>query len=382
MPGEVAVMRAAVDESVSEWAQGERQVHVSPLPGAWDNDTVPVARGIMDIIGAEHVREAFIAGGSQTAKTDITHNFIGWVATHDPGPTMVVMQDRETGIETFDSRLIPMFRDTPSLRKLLTGNPDDLASKRIRIKNGMAIYLAWGKSEGRVASKPIRYVIMSEVDLYPPLTIKKAHARTGAFSGMQKIIEECTVSTEDGRIWSARDQAQALYHYWARCPFCGELQVMDPALVQWKAGVVEPTGLVRDTDVWYLCSGCNHPWDDHDRDQAVRDGEWRMTFNGEPTNKPESVWIHNNPLLSPFNPLRKAATAYLTTLIEPTEENLVFYYNDCCGLPVPEDTEGELPQEKELYRRRENYGPEDAEWQVPMEACYVTADLDFQGNRA
>jgi hypothetical protein len=74
-------------------------------------------------------------------------------------------------------------------------------------------------------------------------------SRTGAFSGMNKIIEECTVSTEDGRIWSPRDQAQALYYFWAKYPCCGQYQLMDPAQLDWTAGVVEPTGLTSNSDV-------------------------------------------------------------------------------------------------------------------------------------
>ncbi|WP_020675289.1 terminase gpA endonuclease subunit [Geopsychrobacter electrodiphilus] len=381
LPGEVAVMRAATDETVSQWAHGERQVHVSPFPGSWDNDTTPYAVSIMDLYSSEHLRELYIAGGSQTAKTDISHNCWGWTATHEPGPALISMQDRATGSETMNDRFIPMIKDTPSLRRLRTKNSDDISLTRVRLKNGMVTYLAWGNSEGRAASKPIRYLFLSEVDLYPPHMIKKLRARTGAFEGMYKILEECTVSTEEGRIWSVQHQVQARYDIEVKCPHCGEYQIMDPANIQWLPEVVEPSALIRDEDAWYLCTANNCKWDDHDRDEAVR--HHRLAAReGSITDKPESAWVHLSPLVSPFNKFRRVAKAYLTTLLEPTHENLVFYYNDCCGLPVPEDTEGELPQEKDLYERRENYAPDGAKWTVPMEACFITADLDFQGNRA
>jgi phage terminase large subunit GpA-like protein len=380
MPGEVAVLRAALDETASEWAQGERQVHISPLPGAWDNDTTPYAASIMDLYSQEWLRELYVAGGSQTAKTDISHNCWGWVATHDPGPALIGMQDRTTGTEIMSDRFIPMVKDTPSLRRLVSKNADDISQTRISLKNGMKTYLAWGNSEGRAASKPIRYLFLSEVDLYPPLMIKKLRARTGAYEGMFKVLEECTVSIESGRIWSVQHQVQARYRFEVPCPHCGEYQVMDPANIQWKDGVVEPSGLIHDVDAWYLCLHNNCKWDDFDRDEAVKQHRL-VSMEGSVEERPESVWIHLSPLLSPFNTFRKIAKAYLTTLIQPTEENLIYYYCDCCGLPLPEDSEGELTGEKELYERRNNYGPDGVEWQVPMEACVVTADADIQKNR-
>lgn len=380
MPGEIEVMRAVADETVSQWAHGERQVHVSPFPGSWDNDTTPYAISIMDLYSREHIRELYIAGGSQTAKTDISHNCWGWVATHDPGPALISMQDRATGSETMNDRFIPMIKDTPSLRRLRTKNSDDISLTRVRLKNGMVTYLAWGNSEGRAASKPIRYLFLSEVDLYPPHMIKKLRARTGAFEGMYKVLEECTVSVEDGRIWSVKDQVQACYDLYVKCPYCGAMQIMDPANIQWAPEIIEPSQLLRDEDAWYLCSENNCKWDDHDRDEAVRHHQL-IARPGSKTDKPESAWVHLSPLVSPFNKFRRVAKAYLTTLLEPTNENLIFYYNDCCGLPLPEDTEGELTGEKELYSRRENYGPEGAEWKIPMAACVITADVDVQKNR-
>lgn len=379
-PGEIAVMRAAEDQTCSQWADGERVVHMSPLPGPWRKGTVPLADRIMVIISGEHIHHVFIAGGSQTAKTDITHNFLGFKAVTAPGPAMLVMQDRNTMTEVMQDRVIPMFRDTPSLVKLNTGNDDDLATRRIRIKNGMVVYTAWGQSEGRVASKPIRYLIMSEVDLYPEKTVIKAHARTGAFAGMEVVIEECTTSIEEARIWSAQKLAHACYWPLIRCPHCGEMQRMDPANIEWLDGVTDPAGLHKDQDAWYRCVN-NCILDDYDRDQAVTDGDWEIEYNGKATATPEKVWIHNNPLCSPFVKFRKVATAYLTQLADPSDENLMFYYNDCCGLPVPEDREGETVDEKTLYERRENYAPKDADWVVPMAACFLDATVDVQGNR-
>lgn len=378
--GEKEVMRAKPPQTVSEWAQGERYIAVSRLPGPMDNDVVPYARGLMDLFSRENLRELYIAGGSQTAKTDIGHTCLGWAAVYEPGPALIVMQDRDTVSDTVSDRLIPMIEHTPSLRRLLTGNGDDLAVKRIRLRNGFKIYTGWSYSEGRLASKPIRYLYLSEVDLYPPGAIKKARARVRSYNGMEKIIEESTVSVEGGRIWQAQQLAQACLDFWVDCPHCHQQHVMDPANLQYKPESVEPADIVDRADAWYLCPHCTARWDEEDRDEAVRNGDWQPRTPVD-LDQVETVWAHISPLISPFVEFRKVVRSYLLTMLDPTAENLRDYYCDNCGLPIPDDSEGDQPQEKELYKRRYDYAPKGASWQLPMPAVFLTADVDVQGDR-
>jgi len=392
LPGEVAVMRAKAEETANQWAQGERHVEASPLPGPWDNDVTPQLIGLFWLYSQEWSREFWLAGGSQSAKTDFMHTCWGHVAVHDPGPALIAMQDRDTGTETISDRLIPMINHTPSLRRLRTKNPDDIGMKRIKLRTGMRTYLAWANSEGRLASKPIRYEFLDEVDLWPESAIRKARARLRAFIDSYKIIEACTSSVETGRIWAAKKLAQVELDFHAVCPYCGEAQVMDFANVDWDKDVVDPAELADKGSAWYLCPHCTRPWDEEDRNEAVRLGAlvhnpphswhgWKPRPGKTTHVRPSRIWAHIPPLLSRFVPFSQLAQAYLMTLIEPTLANLQYFYNDCLGLPVPEDPDGELTSEKELYERRMDYGPNGAEWRVPMEACVITADADVQKNR-
>jgi phage terminase large subunit GpA-like protein len=391
LPGEVAVFRAKPDLTPSEWAQGERYVAVSPMPGPYDGDVTPYLRGLLDLFGLEMVRELFLAGGSQSAKSDLMHTCWGYVAVHDPGPALLVMQDRDTGAEMVADRLDPMINHTPSLRKLRTGNQDDISSRRIRLRNGMTTHLGWAQSEGRLASKPVRYGIFDEVDLWPESAVRKARARLRAFEDSYKVIEACTTSTEQGRIWQAQKLAQVLIDFWPVCPRCGEAQVMDFSRLRWQEGVMDPSQLSDKGSVWYLCLHCEARWDEEDRNEAVRLGSdvhdmprvwhgWRTRSDEFPRHFAR-VWAHISPLLSRFVPFNKVAAAYLVTLAEGTAANLQYFYNDCLGLPVPEDSEGELTSEKELYGRRVDYAPEGADWKVPMHGVVLTADADVQANR-
>lgn len=392
LPGEKAVLRARPQLSVAQWAPGERHIEVSPLPGPMDNEVTPHLIGLMELYSQEHVREMFLAGGSQSAKTDFMHTCWGWVAVHEPGPALIAMQDRDTGSETLSDRLIPMIDGTPSLRVLKTKNPDDISMRRIRLRTGMRTYLAWANSEGRLASKPIRYGFFDEVDLWPEASIRKGRARFRAFSDSYKIIEACTSSTEGGRIWQARKLAQVLIDFWPVCPHCGEAHLMDFANIRWAPDVVDPAKLATKGSAWYQCPHCDATWDEEDRNEAVRLAAaqhdpphvwhgWRPREGGVDIRTAAIVWAHIPPLISRFVPFSQLAQAYLMTLVEPSAANLQYHYNDCLGLPVPDDAEGEAVQEKDLYGRREHYAPEGAAWQVPMAACVLTADADVQANR-
>ncbi len=380
-PGELLAYRAGTGKTGSAWAQGNRYVHVSSLPGPWDNNVAPYLTDIMDTFSEEHFQHGTIAGGSQGGKTDILHNCIGIVSDNAPGPSLLVMQDQSTGGDTITDRLIPMFRDTPTLRKLRTKNPDDLGRQRIRLRNGMTIYLAWSNSEGRLASKPIRYLFRDEIDLWPASALKKSWARTRAFKYSRKIMDACTVSTEDGPVWSAQRHAQEVREYYAKCPHCGHEQTMKFAQICWADGVIDPQALADNSSAWYECEQCQGKWDTDDRDDAVKAGRWKRRDTGVTHLHPSSVWWHIPPMLSQFVSFNEIAQAYLLTLTEPTQENLIFFYNDCLGLPLPVDAEGETIKEKELYERRERYTPDGASWRVPMQACVITADADVQANR-
>lgn len=386
-PGERLALRAGTGKIGSAWAEGNRHVHISPIPGPWRNDVAPHLVDIMDTFAEEHFQHGTIAGGSQGGKTDLLHNCMGMVSNNAPGPTLLVMQDQATGGDTVTDRLIPMFRDTPTLRKLRTKNPDDLGKQRIRLRNGMTIYLAWSNSEGRLASKPIRYLFRDEIDLWPASALKKSYARTRAFKHSRKIMDACTCSTVDGPVWAAQNHAQECRDFYAVCPHCGHEQTLKFAQIRWADGVIDPQMLANSGSAWYECEQCQGKWDEDDRDDAVLAGSkrnnkgWKRREGKVVHLHPSSVWWHLPPMLSQFVFFNEIAQAYLLTLTEPTLENLKYFYNDCLGLPLPEDSEGETIKEKDLYDRREHYAPESAEWRIPMQACIITADTDVQSNR-
>lgn len=402
MPGEKVVMRPRPDQTASEWGHGNRYVAVGAMPGTYDIEVTPYAKGLLDLYSHPDVRELALAGGSQSAKTDIMHTAWGWVQETEPDQALIVMQDRDTGTETIQERLIPMIRYTPSLRKLHTKSINDISAKKIRLRNGATTYLAWAGSERRLASKPIRYGFFDEVDLWPEESRRKARARLRTYEslGMSKLIEACTVSILTGAIWQSQLQAHAVVDFYAVCPHCGHAQTLKFGQLHWREDVLDPSELSGRDSAWYECESCLKPWDEEDRDEAVRRGArvhnpvswydpdfsfygWRPRPGSVRSAKPEKIWAHIPPLISRFVEFHKVAAAYLEMQLRPTPANSTYFWNDCCGLPLPEDADGcELPRETELYKtHRQSWIPDGAKWQIPMAACVLTADVDVQANR-
>lgn len=58
-----------------------------------------------------------------------------------------------------------MFEDSPRLRRHLTGSTNDESSIRINLRH-MSIYLGWSGSVARLGNKPIRTLILDELDKY------------------------------------------------------------------------------------------------------------------------------------------------------------------------------------------------------------------------
>lgn len=394
-PGERLVFRSRPYLSASDWAQGNCYIAVSAMPGLYDGDVTPYAKGILEAFSTEWVRELFLAGGSQSAKSQLLHIMYSYTVENCPGPALLGMQDRNTVRETVTDRVVPMLKNTPSLRRFIARNPDDITGQMIRTRTSV-LYLAWAGSEGRLASKPICHGFFDEVDLWDETAITSARARFRTYESMlmSKIVEACTVSTTKGRIWSAQHEAHAKWDFYAICPYCGHPQPLSFSGIRWADGVVDPAELSTRGDAWYECEKCQAHWDEEDRNEAVLSGSkqhdppqiwhgWRPR-PGTPErhiNRPEKIWIHIPPLLSRFVMFHVVAAAYLRQLQQPTAANIKYFYCDCCAMPVPEVADGIEIKETELLKRRENYAPELAGWQIPMSACILIGDSDVQANR-
>lgn len=318
--GERKIMRRRKPIPVSQWAERHRIVEMSSIPGKWKNLFTPYLTGIMDAAGTPGVETVIICKSPQTGGSECGHNFVGWCIDRSPGPVMYVFPDEITARENARDRIIPMITGSPRLRDYMTGSGDDASSLRINLAH-MPIYLGWSGSVSRLGNKPIRTLILDELDKYKnpkneATSEVLAEKRTTTWRTRRHIIKISTPTTEDGPIWTALTQeAGARFDYWVRCPHCGMAQLMDFERIGWPdkepsptakpsadascserivkaAGAVElaspriRSAAVTAEDVltrrlaYYPCEHCGAVWDDGDRDRAVRRGEWRERITG------------------------------------------------------------------------------------------------------
>ncbi len=325
-PGERRALRFSKPMPVSAWAEKFRVVENSSICGRWQNVFTPYLVGIMDATNLPGVETVIICKSPQTGGSESGHNLVGYCIDRLPGPVMYVFPDELTARENAQDRIIPMITSSPRLLSYMTGVGDDASSLRIKLQH-MTISLAWSGSVSRLGNKPVRVLILDELDKYanPKNEARSedlAEKRTTTWRSRRKIMKISTPTTENGPIWKAfSEEANARFRYWVRCPHCEEMQLMTFDNLTWpnKDGKDEPKSedVLSRKLAWYACPHCGACWTDTDRDRAVRRGEWREEESGMgmydyiAAYRPVKVAFHVPAFLSYFVSLSEIARAYL-----------------------------------------------------------------------
>lgn len=325
--GERASLRHRKPIPVSLWAERHRVVHVSSLPGPWRNQVTPYAAAIMDSSFYPSVGRISIMKCPQSGGTEAVHNCVAYAIDRAPGPVLYVYPDEATARENAQDRIIPMLHASPRLREYLTGMSDDLSSLRVKLAH-LTIYMAWSGSPARLGNKPIRYLVMDELDKYQD-TKREASAealaekRVITWGRRAKIWKLSTPTVPDAPIARAFNQSEAKFRYFVICPYCGCELLMDFERIGWPEDCDDPVKLESRSLGFYACQHCDARWNDADRDLAVRKGLWRDEASGLAINEhlarhnPISLGFHIPAWISPFNSLSKIASVALSYRLKP-----------------------------------------------------------------
>ena len=287
--GERRVLTYSPPMPISRWAEKYREVKTGSIRGKWKNLFTPYLVGIMDVMGMDFVQIGSLCKSPQTGGSESGHNIVGYCVDRMPGDVMYVYPDEITARENARDRIIPMITGTPRLASYLTGCDDDASALRIKLAH-MVIYLGWSGSVSRLGNKPIRILIMDEVDKYKDpkneaTSIDLAEKRTITWERRgRKIMRISTPTTENGNIWRAFNEADVRFVYWVKCPHCGEMQLMKLENIGWPgkgtADEPAPGDVYKKRSAYYACEHCGVCWNDADRDRAVRAGVWREQDTG------------------------------------------------------------------------------------------------------
>lgn len=356
--------------TVSEWAEKYRILDAksSAMPGPWSNDITPYLKGVMDEFNNYETEKIVFAKPTQVGGTEALQNMIGYIVMQDPAPTMIVYPTDTLAKSISENRLQPMLKATPEIAKKF----DDTSPLLELQFDGMYLTLAGSNSPSGLASKPIRFLMMDEVDKYPGASnkeadpIKLATERTKTFHN-KKIYITSTPTLKTGHIWKEKEDADIEKHFFVPCPHCGEyIELLFPNI---RFPDDEGMSYADRAEVaTYVCQKCGCVITDNDKHNILKLGEWRTVRHSTKYVRNVAFWI--NTLYSPFVRWSDIAKEFLQTKDNP--EDFQNFVNSWLAEPW-EDTK--LKTNADLVMERQTDLPA---YVVPSWTKLLTAGVDVQ----
>lgn len=278
--------------SSSTVAWCEEHIYLSPRvptsePGQWRAENVAALcrpGGPLEALDDDGVENVVVRKGSQTALTTTAYAWLAKVMATDPSSALIVMNSAQDAKEKSDETWRPIWEDSHSLERFLPRDRRKNWTKLFQRINNSPVYWVGANSPGRLGSKPIRRLILDEVDKYPQQTKSEAGAaalarqRVKAFrkKGLAKILQFSTPTDEMGEVsveYAAGDQR----HLEVACWKCRTKHVMvwqNFKVDMEKAKQDAPTAVA---EAHYECPACKATWTDSQRWAAIDGGTWKPT---------------------------------------------------------------------------------------------------------
>lgn len=361
--------------TISQWADNRRKLsgEAAAEKGQWRTSRAEYQREPMDALNDPNVRQVVMMTSAQVGKTEIVLNAIGYYVDFDASPIMVVQPNQHMGEAFSKDRVAPMIRDTPSLRvKVADPRSRDSGNTTLHKRfPGGHLTIAGAESPASLASRPIRIVLLDEVDRYPASAgsegdpVGLAIKRTNNFWNRKIMLVSTPTVKGFSRIereWERSDKRR--FH--VPCPHCGAMHVLRWGNVVWS----EKTPAGGDPSKAVLqCPECGKFITNAQKNVAVSKGRWIATapFSG-------IAGFHLWEAYSPWRRLGEIAQDFLAAKADPA--TLQVWVNTSLG-ETWEDG-GESVGEHELLERCEPY-PEGVD--VPGRGLVLTAGIDTQPDR-
>jgi phage terminase large subunit GpA-like protein len=274
---------------VSQWAERTRILPqgLTSRPGPFRFTESEPMREIVDCLSeSSPVREVVLMKGAQLGGTvAVIENFIGYIISQAPGPTLAVTGDKEMADSWMDKRVDPMI-ESCGLRHLIfsqvqkrhgrtTGDTKDSKSFP-----GGFLKSIGPNSGSKLRSDAIQYLLLDEEDAYPQEVqgegdpIALAIRRTDTFENSRKIMHISTPLIKGTSRIEAAYIAGDQRKYFVPCKHCGAMQELEFGQLKWQLDH-------RQRLVWesvrYVCKHCQGEWRNEDKAIFLSRGEWRAT---------------------------------------------------------------------------------------------------------
>lgn len=345
---------------VSEWVERYRVLGPpAQEKGPLRLERTPYFRELLDMVTNDDVERIVICKSAQVAGTEFALSVIGYYSYVEPCPIMFVLADEDTAVYVNRERIHGMYKHSPELRSIF--NEQSALARDVNLLNGATITVGWASSVARLASRPIRIVVLDEVDK-PGYNVKTdegdpislAIQRTETFYG-RKIIIMSTPTVESGNIWRELHSCDVIYDWHVPCPRCGVYQplVWSPdhtisfrdGVYRADDGTMKPLGGVmweggRDAKpaqieaAGYRCGSCGAVWDTLTKNRAV--GLGKMVPRFEPPARIYSVGFCINrlySLLGVSGDIPKLVREWITAVKSGSQRKIHAFVNNALGEP-------------------------------------------------
>lgn len=358
--------------TISQWADEFRRLSQidSAEPGLWRTTRAEYLRGIMDAFNDPAIEGVVVQASAQVGKTQCLNNVCGYYIHQDPSPIMVVQPTQEDATEWAKDRFMRgMVEVTPALRALIRSDRTRQNSDTIHHKQfpGGQLTVAWSNSKSRLASRPIRIVLLDEVDKY---------ATDPGPQGdpvMRAINRSKTFWNRKYGMWStptlkglSRIEKERLLgddrRYFIPCPDCGDFFTLNfRENIRWDEGKPETAHCI--------CTSCGVCIPENKKSWMVERGKWIAQQPGRTV-----ASFHINELYSSLGGSSWASIAKKFLDAKGDSVSLQNFINETLGETW--EMQGDTVEHHVLYRRREDYANE-----VPAPVCVLTAGVDVQRDR-
>lgn len=320
---------------VWEWADRFRILpqETTKEHGRYKVERTPYIREIQDNLSANSpVVRTVLMKGAQLGGSETGLNFIGYIVDVAQGPCIIVCPTVEMAERHSETRIKPMVRLTPRLRKLM-GDPDaKKPGNKILLKNfpGGVLVMTGANSGATLRSLPARYMIWEEPDAYPDdvdgegSAVDIVAARGFTYGYRRKEFLNCTPKLASNSIIYAEFLAGDQRTYQMPCPHCGALYAWDQTTFRWDG---------RDpTTAHMVCPHCQErTFERQHKTRMMAEGVWVPKVADPPRGMARSYYLPS--FYSPIGMLSWFEIAKVAIAAKTNFAKAKTYHNTYLGLP-------------------------------------------------